>query len=188
MRRVLAGERAAADEFFSRHFRPLYEFVHYRLGGRAAEVEDVVQDTFVVAYESLGRFDGRSSVQAWLAGIAKNKIRALRRKSRPMLLADAIESAEGEIDSFLASIDERTLPDWALEQRETRDLVGAALAQLPLDYRDALLSKYVEGESTAQVALRTRRSSKAAESMLTRARVAFAGVFTLLAKKRGGLR
>ena len=55
----------------------------------------------MVAFESLARFDGRSSVQTWLAGIAKNKIRALRRKSRPMLLADALESSEGEIDRFL---------------------------------------------------------------------------------------
>ena len=187
VRRVLAGERAAADELFELHFRPLYEFAHYRLGGQTAEVEDVVQDTFVVALESLGRFDGRSTLQTWLAGIAKNKIRSLRRKHRPMALSDALEAAQGEIDNWLASIDEETLPGWVLEQRETRDLVGATLAQLPLDYRDALLSKYVEGETTAQVALRAGRSAKAAESMLTRARIAFAGVFTLLAKKRGGL-
>jgi RNA polymerase sigma-70 factor (ECF subfamily) len=187
VRRVLSGERAAADEFFARHFRPLYEFAHYRLGAQPAEVEDIVQDTFVVAFESLARFDGRSSVQTWLAGIAKNKIRSHRRKRRPMLLADALESADAQIDHLLASLDESVLPDWVLEQRETSELVGATLAQLPIDYRDALLSKYVEGESTAQVGARTQRSAKAAESLLTRARTAFAGVFSLLAKKRGGL-
>lgn len=187
VRRVLAGERAAMDEFFALHFRPLYEFAHFRLGAQPAEVEDVVQDTFLVAFESLARFDGRSSIQTWLAGIAKNKIRARRRKFRPMALSDAIEAADPEIDSWLASIDENTLPGWALEKRETAELVGATLAQLPLDYREALISKYVRGESTAQVALRAGRSTKAAESMLTRARTAFAGIFTLLAKKRGGL-
>ena len=187
VRRVLHGERAAADEFFSRHFRPLYEFAHYRMGAQRSEVEDLVQDTFVVAFENLARFDGRSTVQTWLSGIAKNKIRAQRRKRRPMSLSDALDAADGEIDSWLASIDERALPGWVLEQRETRELVGATLAELPLDYREALLSKYVNGESTAQVAARAGRSPKAAESMLTRARVAFAGVFTLLAKKRGGI-
>ena len=38
VRRVLSGERAAADEFFARHFRPLYEFAHYRMGSQPAEV------------------------------------------------------------------------------------------------------------------------------------------------------
>jgi DNA-directed RNA polymerase specialized sigma24 family protein len=104
-----------------------------------------------------------------------------------MLLADALESADAQIDHLLASLDESVLPDWVLEQRETSELVGATLAQLPIDYRDALLSKYVEGESTAQVGARTQRSAKAAESLLTPARTAFAGVFSLLAKKRGGL-
>ena len=187
VRRVLAGERAAMDEFFAVHFRPLYEFAHFRLGAQPAEVEDVVQDTFVVAFENLGRFDGRSSIQTWLAGIAKNKIRARRRKLRPMPLSDAIEAADSEIDSWLASIDEATLPGWALEKRETEELVGATLAQLPIDYREALLSKYVRGESTAEVASRSGRSTKAAESLLTRARTAFAGIFTLLARRRGGV-
>lgn len=187
IRRVLAGERAAADLFFARHFRPLYEFAHYRLGAPASEVEDLVQDTFVVAFADLARFDARSSVQTWLRGIAKNKLRARRRKRRPMPLSDALEEADREIDAWLSAVDEDTLPGHVLERRETSELVGAALAELPLDYREALLAKYVDSESTAQVALRTGRSPKAAESMLTRARTAFAGVFTLLAKKRGGL-
>jgi len=175
------------DEFFALHFRPLYEFAHFRLGAQTAEVEDVVQDTFVVAFESLAGFDGRSSIQTWLAGIAKNKIRARRRKLRPMLLSDALEAADAEIDTWLASIDETSLPGWALEKRETSELVGATLAQLPIDYREALLAKYVRGESTAELAQRGGRTTKAAESLLSRARTAFAGVFTLLAKKRGGL-
>ncbi len=187
VRRVLAGEHGASEELFSLHFRPLYEFAHYRMGASAVDVEDVVQDTFVVAFESLGRFDGRSTLQTWLAGIAKNKIRSRRRRQRPMALSDALESADGDIDSLLASIDETALPDWVLEQRETSELVGAALAQLPRDYREALLSKYVDGASTAAVGESVGRSTKAAESLLTRARVSFAGVFTLLAKRRGGL-
>ena len=104
-----------------------------------------------------------------------------------MSLSDALEEADPEIDAWLAAIDETPLPAAVLERRETRELVGAALAQLPLEYREALLSKYVHGESTAEVAARGGRSTKAAESLLTRARTAFAGIFTLLAKKRGGL-
>jgi RNA polymerase sigma-70 factor (ECF subfamily) len=71
--RVLNGEAGAAEELFLSHLDPLYQFVHYRVGGDRASAEDVVQDTFLTALEGLARFDGRSSLQTWLCGIAKNK-------------------------------------------------------------------------------------------------------------------
>jgi RNA polymerase sigma-70 factor (ECF subfamily) len=186
-RRLQSGERAAGAELVERHLAPLYEFVHYRVGGDRATVEDVVQDTFVVALATIGSFDGRSSLHGWLCGIAKNKLRGERRKRRPQPLADVLEESDAEIDAILAELDREDLPERALEARETRELVGAALASLPLDYRAALIGKYVDGKSTAELALETGKGVKAAESLLFRAREAFARVFQLLAKKRGGL-
>ena len=185
--RILGGDQEAASQFFDSHLEALYAFVHYRLGRDRAQVEDVVQDTFVVALERLASFDGRSSLHTWLCGIAKNKIRALRRKLRPVPLEDVLERSSAEIDDLLVRIASEPLPEWVLEERETRELVGATLSSLPLDYRQALLEKYVEGRSTAEVAALSGRSVKAAESLLTRSRLAFAKVFELLARRRGGL-
>lgn len=184
--RILAGDQDAARWLFEEHFDALYEFAHYRLGGERAQAEDVVQDTFVVALESLSSFDGRSSLHTWLCGIAKNKVRALRRKRRPAPLADVLDEADDEIDAVLARVSSEPLPDWALERKETRELVGATLSSLPIDYRRALVAKYVSGRSVAQIAQDVGRSEKAAESLLTRARAAFGEVFELLARKRGG--
>ncbi|MBL8800687.1 MAG: RNA polymerase sigma factor [Planctomycetes bacterium] len=184
--RILAGDQDAARWLFEEHFDALYEFAHYRLGGERAQAEDVVQDTFVVALESLSSFDGRSSLHTWLCGIAKNKVRALRRKRRPAPLADVLDEADDEIDAVLARVSSEPLPDWALERKETRELVGATLSSLPPDYRRALVAKYVSGRSVAQIAQDVGRSEKAAESLLTRARAAFGEVFELLARKRGG--
>jgi RNA polymerase sigma-70 factor (ECF subfamily) len=185
--RILAGDRDAAAHLFETHLDALYEFAHYRLGGDRAAVEDVVQDTFLVALESLRGFDGRSSLQTWLVGIVKNKIRAHRRKRRPMALEDVLDESAEEIDALLARVADEPLPEWVLERRETRELVGATLSSLPPEYKHALLAKYVDGRSVADIAAGTGKSSKAAESTLTRARVAFARVFALLAKRRGGL-
>lgn len=185
--RVVAGDRAAAGVFYERHLDPLYEFVHYRLGGDRAQTEDVVQDTMLVALERLESFDGRSALATWLCGIAKNKIRAQRRKRRPMALEDVLEGADSEIDAILARVASEPLPDEVLEQRETRDLVGATLSSLTPEYRRALLDKYVEGRSVAEMASADGRGIKAAESHLHRARTAFARVFELLARRRGGL-
>lgn len=188
LRADLVGRRAGAtDRLLASHLEPLYAFVHFRLGGRRDEVEDVVQDTFAAALAGIHSFDGRSSLQSWLCGIARNKLRASRAKARPRSLEQALEESDPEIDAILAEVAREPLPDQVLERRETRELVGATLSSLPSDYREALLSKYVQGLSTEELARRAGKSAKAAESTLTRARNAFARVFELLAKRRGGL-
>lgn len=186
-RRVLAGDRAAAETLFERHLEPVYEFVHYRLGGDRAAIEDVVQDTFVVALESLESFDERASLHAWLCGIARNKIRAARRKLRPRPLADVLAESDPQIDAILADVAREPLPEAVLEREETRELVGATLSSLTPEYRAALIARYVEGRSVEEVARLGGLGYKAAESRLTRARNAFARVFELLARRRGGL-
>jgi RNA polymerase sigma-70 factor (ECF subfamily) len=185
--RILAGDRDAAAFLFESNLDGLYEFAHYRIGGDRAAVEDVVQETFLVALESLKSFDGRSTLHTWLCGIAKNKIRSQRRKRRPMALEDALDEAAGDIDAILARISSEPLPEWVIERRETKDLVGATLSSLPPEYRRALVEKYVEGRSVAEIAAQGGKSAKATESTLTRARLSFARVFELLAKKRGGI-
>lgn len=185
--RILAGERAAAEALLAENLDPVYQFVHWRLGGDEQGVEDLVQETFLVALQRLDAFDGRSSLHTWLCGIAKNKIRDARKSRKPRSLQDAIDEADPEIDAILAEIAREPLPDRVLERAETRDLVGATLSSLPPEYAEALVQKYVEGRSVAEIAKQRAKGDKAIESLLTRARTAFARVFELLARKRGGL-
>ena len=185
--RILDGDRDAAESFLEEHFDALYEFVHYRIGGDPSVSEDVVQDTFLVALERIKSFDGRSKLSTWLAGIAKNKIRELRRKRRPVALEDLLAIADTEIEAVLLQVDSQPLPEWILEREETRELVGAALSSLPSDYRRALLDKYVEELTVAQMAAKNGKGAKATESHLARARLAFARVFQLITKKHGGV-
>lgn len=183
--RILAGDRGAAEQLFRGHLEGLYEFAHYRLGGDRALAEDVVQETFVTAFERLDSYDGRASLHAWLCGIVRNKVRARRRMRRGRSLDDLLVEVDPDIDRILAEVSREPLPDWVLEQAETRELVGATLSSLPPEYREALVGKYVEELSTAEVGLRLGKGTKAAESTLTRARLAFARIFELLARRRG---
>lgn len=182
---ILAGDRAAAEGFFRRQLEPLYEFVHYRVGRERSLAEDVVQETFVTALEGLERFDARSSLFTWLCGIARNKIREHHRKRRPRPIEDVLAASDADIDAILANIEREPLPDWVLEQEETAELVGATLSSLPPEYREALVGKYVDGLSVAQLGERVGKSEKAAESALHRARLAFSKVFQVIGKERG---
>jgi len=185
--RILAGDASAAGDLLAAHLTPIHQFVHFRIGRDAELVEDVVQDTFLTALQSIRNFDGRSDLRGWLVGIAKNKIREVRRKKTPRSIEDVLAESDAEIDAILADVSREPLPDHVLERRETQELVGAALSSLPADYQKALLDKYVEGLSTAEIGRAVGKSEKAAESLLTRSRVAFARVLELLATKRGGL-
>ena len=183
---ILAGHQGAAEAFCRRHIDALFEFVHYRVGGRRDQAEDVVQDTFLVAIDRMSSFDGRSSLHTWLCGIAKNHLRSERRKRKSMPLSDLLESADPEIDRILAEIEREPLPEALVEAAETRELVGAALSSLPPDYREALVSRYVDGQSVPDFARANGRHIKAAESTLHRAKLSFGKIFALLAERRGG--
>ena len=68
---VLDGDADAAEALVARHLDALYEFVHYRMSGDRSAAEDVVQDTFVVAFRLSSAVSGAP---------ASRRIR-LRRKS-----------------------------------------------------------------------------------------------------------
>lgn len=182
---ILSGDRGAAEGLFRREMDAVYEFVHYRVGRQQALAEDVVQETFVTAFERLHTYDARSTLHTWICGIARNKIREHRRKRKTASIDQILEDSDADIDAILVNLEREPLPDWVVEHEETAELVGATLSSLPPDYREALVSKYVDGLSVAQIGGRTGRSEKAAESMLHRARLSFSRVFQLLAGKRG---
>ena len=66
-----AGDRDAFRALVERHSRSLFRLT-YRMTGNEQDAEDVVQETFLRAYNHLGKFDGRSSFGSWLYRIAAN--------------------------------------------------------------------------------------------------------------------
>src|SRR5947199_2301893 len=69
---VLAGDREAFRLLVDRHTRSIYS-VAYRMTGNQQDAEEIVQETFLRAYKSLGRFELRSSFSTWLYRIAVNR-------------------------------------------------------------------------------------------------------------------
>src|SRR5437588_1647575 len=69
---VLAGDREAFRLLVERHTRSIYN-VAYRMTENQQDAEEIVQETFLRAYKSLGRFELRSSFSTWLYRIAVNR-------------------------------------------------------------------------------------------------------------------
>jgi RNA polymerase sigma-70 factor (ECF subfamily) len=126
-----AGDAAALGKLFDRHHETVYRFLTRLAGTDAASREDLVQNTFLEARCAAPRFAGRSSVKAWLLGIAANLVRhdvrgEIRRK-RLMLTYAEVPRPPG------------TSPHEAAERRELVERLSVALRELPHDLRVAFV-------------------------------------------------
>jgi RNA polymerase sigma-70 factor, ECF subfamily len=176
---IARGEPAAVEALYRELLEPVYAFVYWRVGGVRQDAEDVTQETFVTALASMGRFEGRSTLHTWICGIAKN-LAFSRLRGR------AHEGSDAEVDAAARhpEVAAPAGPEQQLERAETDHLVGLALTELPPHYQRALLDKYVQHRSFAEMATAQRCSAKAVESTVQRAKRALAAAFERVGLRR----
>lgn len=142
--REQAGSVIGADALFRAHATFVAAFVT-RLGAAKAEVDDLVQETFIVAHTKGGYQPGPAQPRTWLAAIALRVTRA-RQRSSARRREDASATA---FDSMTAAGKD---PGEALEVAESLGRVQRALDTLDLDHRAAFILYEIEGESCQAIA------------------------------------
>jgi RNA polymerase sigma factor (sigma-70 family) len=137
-----AGDRAAGDELFRRHYRSVQRF--FRNTVDPAAIDDLVQSTFIACAEARDRFEGRSSFRSYLFGVAHNVLRSHYRQRA---------AQPDRLDFQLASVADLGLGQSSLleHKREQRVLLEA-LRQIPLESQLLLQLRYWEQLRTAELA------------------------------------
>jgi RNA polymerase sigma-70 factor (ECF subfamily) len=149
VRRVLAGEVAAYEVIMRRHNQRLYRALRAILRNDA-EAEDVLQETYVRAYQHLRGFRGQSRFSTWLTRIAINEALArLRRRKRFSDLAGGDEAKGDAMDRIESRNPD---PEQQLLESETRHLLEAAIDALPEPYRIVFALREIEEMDTAEAA------------------------------------
>ncbi|GEM_PF-155834 len=164
---VLARDRKATAEFVSRYADRIYSYIYSRLMPRADLVEDLVQEVFLAAWQSLASFRGQSPLDSWLLGIARHKVEdhyRLRLRAADPLDENPEESKAGTMAPDL---------DQKLDEERLRERTLRVLANLPEHYRLALLWRYWEKCPAQEMAARTGKTEKSIERLLARARDQF---------------
>lgn len=141
------------------HNQRLYRLA-FSLVGDASEAEDVLQDSYVRAFQALPHFAGRSSLGSWLAAIVRNvAIDYLRlRRARQgvyTLESDLLWTEDEEQHATLDHVQTAQTPsDPELSQQRTefRDLLQQAIATLPYVYRAVFMLREVEGMTVDETA------------------------------------
>jgi RNA polymerase sigma-70 factor, ECF subfamily len=180
--RLVRGERAAFDEFFNEYYPKLYRFVKRRLPSDSATCEDVAQATLCRALESLHGYRGEAALMTWLCTICRRELSARWREYQGWAAAPALAEDDPEIRAALESLlaSEQGDPLLATSREQVRQSILTALDYLPAPYAEILECKYLRDMSIGEIARQMGRSSKATESLLTRARDAFREAFALL--------
>jgi RNA polymerase sigma-70 factor (ECF subfamily) len=150
-------DEAAFRELYRLHAPRLYALLLRLTGGRAADADEGLQETWVRAVRGLERFEGRSSLSTWLAGIA---IRWWREEARR-------RSREAELPE-----EDRLPPAPPVRREIARVDLERALALLPRGYREAILLHDVDGYTHEEIAAMTAVEAGTSKSQLSRARSA----------------
>ena len=176
VKRLLSGEEAAFDRFISDYYPRLYRFAYRRVGGNSDVALDVVQATFQKVIPRLGAWRGEAPLFSWMCGFCRFEIAAIWKEQQRELPED-----EPNVRAVLDSLAALDSPELDLQRKELGRAVRMALDHLPRHYNAALEWKYVGGLSVKEIAERLSMTTKAAESLLTRARLAFREAFAELA-------
>ncbi len=160
MEQVRRGESAGAARLFQRYAAPLLRFTG-RILGDQAEAEEITQDVFLKLMVRADQYDGRAPVASWLFAIATNACRDRLRRSarRPSVALEAVT----ELKEPGIPVDER------LAQRQRREAVRRALAELSLEQREALVLARYHGMPYAEIARALDISEGAVKTRIFRA-------------------
>lgn len=174
VRRLQSGDRTAMEVILEQCQERLYYYA-LRMTGDPQDAEEVLQEVFLTVLEKIGTLREPGAFLAWIYTTAKNlcyaRLRGRRKES------DATVPLEEYMPRFQDGRGVRRLEDWSdrVEEkalsRELARQLDEAVAKLPLEYREVLVLRDVEGLSNEEAGEVCGLSVAAVKSRLHRARL-----------------
>lgn len=194
VRRAQAGEMRAFELLVLKYQRRVERLVA-RILRDTGLVEDAAQETFIRAYKALAQFRGESAFYTWLYRIAVNtarkQIAELRRD--PVQSMSSLETGEEDETSGLEreltlQVADVETPEAVLASKEIAQAVNAAMDALPVELRQAITLREIEGLSYDEIAKSLACPVGTVRSRIFRAREAISARVKPLLERQGGKR
>jgi RNA polymerase sigma-70 factor (ECF subfamily) len=165
------GDVAAFEQLVKRYDGKLFRIAQSVTRNRE-DSQDVVQETFLKAYQHLGDFRGDSQFSTWLFRITVNQSLMKLRKQRAIKDVSLDEDFQGDGDKLpLEVIDWAPNPEQLYRTSELREILIKTIEELPPILRTVFVLQDLEGLSTIQTAEALALSQPAVKSRLWRARL-----------------
>jgi RNA polymerase sigma-70 factor, ECF subfamily len=172
--RAQGGDYAAFEALVRKHQGKTYALA-LGLMKNPAEAEEVVQETFLSAFEHLDGFRGEARFSTWLYRVASNHALMKLRKKKPEPQGDATDLEARMNSSGTSPFDALSLwarrPDDAVQSNEVRHALQGALEALPPDDRALILLRAFDDASHEELAHQFGSTVPAIKSRLHRARL-----------------
>ena len=127
VKRILKGEEKAKLELYKLYQQKLYSFCVYFMGSNDPEIEDILQEVFLTAFQSLGQFEFRSSLNTWLTQICIHKCyRFYRKKGRMVVQAE--EDLETRLQSRALEASDRAVGE--MDKKAKLEIIDRALENM----------------------------------------------------------
>ena len=167
--KILAGDEGAKTTLYRTHQKRLMPIAVYFLGYQDSDLEDVVQETFMIGFEKLKDFKPEASLYTWLAHICVHRCyKRLEKRKR------ALQPLDEELDQMASGLSVARHEAQALEQERSK-LVGIArksLASLNENCRRIIEMRDFGGASYAEIARSLKVQMGTVMSRLARCREA----------------
>jgi RNA polymerase sigma-70 factor, ECF subfamily len=167
--RVPSQDAITAEALYRAHARFVAAFAR-RLGIPEAELEDVVQEVFIIAHRKGGYAPGKATPRSWLGAITlrvASQARRTRRRRREASQADALASLQSPAGS----------PHHVTEARDSLARVQAALERLDMSHRAVFVMFEIEGERCEDIARALNVPVGTVYSRLHKARARFRSAY-----------
>jgi len=179
------GDTRAFGELVRRYEGKIFRLAQHVTQNRE-DAEDVLQETFLKAYEHLDQFQGNSKFYTWIVRIAVNQalMKLRRRKTdKSVSLDESIDTGEDTIVREIAAWDED--PEQRFSREELGEILDKAIQSLEPPYRSVFVLRDIEELSTEETAEALDLSVPAVKSRLLRARLQLREKLTRYFKRKG---
>jgi RNA polymerase sigma-70 factor (ECF subfamily) len=182
-KQLLKGDERAFSRFFDENFARLYRFALVRLSDDPEGAREIAQATLSRAVQKMHTYRAEAAMFTWLCAICRREISDwFKRQGRyreHIVLVEDLPEVQAAVDSYQAPSEDS--PERYYQRVEALRLIQVALDRLPVKYGNVLEWKYVEGHSVKEISARLDIGTEATQSLLARAKRAFADVYTSLA-------
>lgn len=179
-----SGNAGAFSTLLEKYERKIFRLAQHITQNRE-DAEDVLQETFLKAYEHLDQFQGNSKFYTWIVRIAVNqalmKLRK-RKTDRTVSMDEGIDTGEDIVTREIAAWDEN--PEQRYSRDEMNEILQTAVDSLAPPYRTVFVLRDVEELSTEETAEALDLSIPAVKSRLLRARLQLRDKLTKFFKRK----
>jgi len=151
VKKAIGGDESAYTQIVNKYERALYFHILKMIKDRE-QVEDLVQETFVKAFDNLNTYSTNYAFSTWLYRIATNHtIDYLRKKKlKTLSINEPVKTKEGDMEMQLP--DETASTDRSIIQKQRQKIVQKAIDELPEKYRRVIEMRHMEEKSYQEIA------------------------------------